>query len=129
MPVTPMPVPVPVTPAPASDPPSSEPAGTGCSVADGIYGEQVGTPEFIDYKYEVVVKEGSTASKEDIIEAIEVAIADKSLSLLFTGCASRRELQLRRRLAAIGVNTNPSDVELAGGEYHRDSLRLVKTQS
>ena len=89
-----------------------------CEIVDGIFGKE-GSSQFVTFCYEVETVEVPKDSTENIIAAIEIAMAEMILPPLFgPACPSMRRLT-RRKLAATGVSVNPTDVLLADGEFKR----------
>ena len=99
---------------PPTEPPTSPPDrssdATGCVlVQNNFYGSVDGESQFINFVYEVETVQVPTDTMENIIMALEAAIAEKALPTLFgDACPSARRLK-GRRLAAIGVSTFPVD--------------------
>jgi hypothetical protein len=81
-----------------------------CNVnADGFYGSNGVSETLIEFKYQLEYTAGS--SLDDILFALERAVADKVLPTLFGGECERRH-QLRRRLTTVGASINPADMKL-----------------
>lgn len=78
-----------------------------CNVnADGFYGSTGVNSALIEFKYQLEYTAGS--SLDEIIFALERAVADKVLPTLFgEGCDRRR-----RRLETVGASINPADMKL-----------------
>ena len=95
------------------DPNAPHPSIPGCSIENGFFGDSTGSFAFVEFVYEVETSFGATATMDRIIGDLEVAIAEKALSTLFSAdCGGTR--MLRRRLAATGVSTLPTDEEIEG---------------
>jgi hypothetical protein len=95
------------------DPNAPHPAIPGCSIENGFFGDTSGSAAFVDFVYEVETAFGAIATMDRIIGDIEIAIVEKALPTLFSAeCGGGR--MLRRRLAAIGVSTLPTDEEIEG---------------
>lgn len=81
-----------------------------CNVnTNGFYGSNGVNETLIEFKYQLEYTSGS--SLDDILFALERAVADKVLPTLFDGECSRRRL-LRRKLETVGASINPADMKL-----------------